>query len=173
MSSSVEAVLSPRQPAFWHRRCDISGADVTKGARLSRSAGNRRASATDAGGARPLGGLVHQAGAAPGQPGPKRSGARNGAGRPTGSYLFAAIQSIRSQQVEPSDHDTIRHAGASQPTHVRPARDARYTGSTATPASVRHERPRPKTCRFAGGRFARGCWWRCRSEHGRADVPCH
>jgi hypothetical protein len=31
--------------------------------------------------------LVHQAGAALGSRGPKRSGARNGAGRPTRSYL--------------------------------------------------------------------------------------
>jgi hypothetical protein len=39
------------------------------------------------GGARPLGGLEHQAGAASGHPGPGRSGARAGAGGPTLSYL--------------------------------------------------------------------------------------
>jgi hypothetical protein len=101
MSSRVEAVLSPRQPAFGHRQSDTSDAGVTVGMEMSRSAGNRRAAAGDAGAApaRLAAWCIRRA-PPPRAIGTEAVGAGNGPGRPTGSYLCVAIPSIRHNRLD-------------------------------------------------------------------------
>jgi hypothetical protein len=67
------------------------------------------------GGARPLGALEHQAGAAPGRPNPNRSGARTGSGRP------AAVLPLSPQyrQYRLTSHSRPARSGRSCPIGYR------------------------------------------------------
>ena len=124
------------------------------------------------GGARPLGGLEHRAGAAPGQPEPNRSGARHGAGHP------ATVLPLTPQyrQYRRTSHRPSRPTSTSErpPSNREPAAPPGSSPATPSLPSMRgwFTSPRSTSCDHTTAKVkgaAEGCVVG-RSEVARSAV---